>query len=130
MSNDLEIVQAFIKAIQQGRIEEGVALLADDIVLHHTTRLPYAGEYRGHAGFRTMVASIGQFWSSFDPVDETSYVEHDGAVVVVGTLCGTARSSGTRLTIPVIERYRVEGDRIAEVWPYYVDTHLRAEETV
>ncbi len=122
MSDPKTVVTEFVDALLSRGPEEALAYLDPELVLHEVTRLPYAGVYRGHAGFLTLVRRMNAFWEHIE--GEQKLIEDGPFVVVVGWLRGRTRAAGERLEIPVLERYHVRDGRIVELWPFYVDTHL------
>lgn len=126
MTQSVEVLKAFLGCFVEGRFDDAFELLADDIVVHHYSRLPYGGqEYRGKDAFRVLQGKIGAFWARFEPVPGQQIVpDGDAVAIVIGALSGTPQHIDRNLTIPVVERYRVAGGKIAEIWAFYIDTDL------
>ena len=128
MSDGVKVIQDFVAAIGAGDFEKAIAMLSPDLVIYHTTRLPYAGRYHGRDGFGQLLEKIGAFWEKFEPLGNDRFVEHGDAVVVVGGLRGKPHHRDEWLTIPAIERYEVKDGLITRLWPFYIDTDLTEEQ--
>ena len=115
----------FMHALLGGDVEKAVSYLDPEFVIHEVNRLPYAGTYRGHDGFRTLLGKMHNFWESMEGHGEPNVIADGDIVVVLGMLKGRARSTGEVLEIPVMERHQLRNGLIVESWPFYVDTHLK-----
>jgi uncharacterized protein len=118
----LDLMRRYIDLARASDWEAALGFFADDIVLHIPGRSPHAGELRG----RDAAARY---------LESARALSHDGAVEVdlVDML-----SSQERVALIVRERfhrpgrvveirranvYRVEGDRIAEIWIFEHDQY-------
>jgi hypothetical protein len=127
VAKPVDVVKSFVSCFAEGRYEDAYDHLANDLAMHHNTRLPYGGEYRGRDGFQAMQETMLAFWERFDAAGETQVLAHgDDCAVVIGALPGKPRCCDEEITVPVIERYRIQDGLIAEIWVFYVDTHLSA----
>jgi len=122
MNDAKTVVESFIHALTSQGPEAALAFLDPAVVVHEVTRLPYAGTYHGHDGFRMLVGKLMSFWESIESEQQT--VADGEFAVVIGKIRGRVRTSGEQLEVPVLERYHVKGGRIVELWPFYIDTHL------
>jgi ketosteroid isomerase-like protein len=128
MTDPVKVVEAFVGAVTMGDVAAAAAILSEDFMLHHTTRLPYRGVYRGRAGFIELLQRIGAYWESFEPTPGQQLVRDGDGVVVVGELCGKPRHRDEDIAIRVLERYAVKDGHITTIWPFYIDTHLTEEQ--
>lgn len=128
MTDKASVVKRFASAIGGGDMTAAMALLAPDIVIYHSSRMPYAGIYHGHDGFLRMLGIINAFWQTFGSAVPPLVAEVDDSVVVAGRVIGRPRHLAAELTIPVMERYTVEGGLIARIDPCYADLDLMPEQ--
>jgi len=128
MTDKAAVVERFASAIGGGDMTAAMALLAPDIVIYHSSRMPYAGIYHGHDGFLRMLGIIDAFWQTFGSAVPPLVAEIDDAVVVAGRVTGRPRHLATDLTIPVMERYSVDGGLITRIDPCYADLDLTPEQ--
>lgn len=110
-----DVVGRYGAALAAGDMEALAAVLADDAVWHQPGANPLSGDHvgpdaiLGHLG-RFMELSGGTFALTTESVTEA------GALVAT-TVRFTARRPGrTDLDQHGVDIFRVEGDRIAEVW--------------
>lgn len=121
-------MRRYLDAMQSGDRERAFGFFADDIVLHVPGRSPYAGARRGrHAVIEYIRAAL----EHTDDVEVTLIdmlaSDRHVALIVQERLEGGGRVLDMRRT----NVYRVQNDRIAEVWifesdQYAVDEYLAA----
>lgn len=94
---------------------------APDVVLHQADALPYGGTWRGHAGVEGFFLAMSAAWESFEMVEQ-EFLATGPTTVVLTQVRARARATGRELAFPILQTIRIEGGRIAEVWPFYWDT--------
>ena len=111
----LEVVSEMYEASFQGNIEGVLATVGEDFEFHQPTYLPYAGVYRGPAGFREELEVGGKLVDI--PSVKLQYVfgddERVAGVVDVGL------KNGKRSTI--IEEWQVRDGKIRFGRAYWFD---------
>jgi len=131
MHPEEDLVRTVLRAYAQSDIEPLMAHLADDIVWHSATIAKdpashFGGTYLGRAGVTELMAQIasGYTFLRLDPVDIIS------ANGVHWALCESEILPGARqdtIRLPMAIRFRIRGDRIAEVHVFF-DTAFVARE--
>ena len=128
MSDPTSVVKTFVHLLQLGKMAEATAMLSPNVVIHHNTRLPYKGFYRGRQGFAQLLEKIGAFWETFIPGEGTQHIRDEDGVVIIGKLSGKPRHVPDTISVRVLERYEVDNGQIVAIWPFYIDTHLSDEQ--
>lgn len=85
--------------------------------------LPYAGEWRGHDGYRRWMDAFGEAWTSLSVTDPQIFVAGASTVFSRSTVVAKARATGTDITYPLLQMITIREDRIARIEPFYCDTH-------
>ncbi|BDU09073.1 nuclear transport factor 2 family protein [Nocardia cyriacigeorgica] len=101
---------------------------ADDVVLHQADALPYRGIWRGHAGLERFFTAMSAVWEVFDFLDQ-QFLATGSTAVVHTRIQARARATGRELRFPILQTLRLEDARIAEIRPFYWDTHAIADVT-
>lgn len=120
-SDNIAVMNRFIKAVFAGDHEVLTGLLHSDFELLHSTTVPYAGKYRGAEGF---LRFLEIFMNSFDPLDldtGETYVAPSGALVVEIMLNGTLKTSGKRVETSMLEKWEFEDGLVRRIKPHYFD---------
>ncbi|TVQ44776.1 MAG: nuclear transport factor 2 family protein [Gammaproteobacteria bacterium] len=119
-------VFGFLQRFGAGDFDGLLELLSEDFVLRQAPSLPYAGRWEGHAGWTDFLPRFLGTWEDLQieltdarACGDTVYLELDFAA--------TARASGTRVSMRLVEIYRVRDGRIQELVPYYWDAHAIRE---
>lgn len=115
----VETIKAIYAAIGVGDLDAAISLLDPGIVVQQSSALPFAGEWRGHDGFRAMGAAIYEAWPDFSVKPEQFL--SDGKTVLVVTRVRGANTTAMPLDQPMIERWRVAGGKAVECQPFYFD---------
>ncbi|GAA4554427.1 nuclear transport factor 2 family protein [Pseudonocardia xishanensis] len=96
------------------------SITAPDAVWREAESLPYRGEWHGADGFIDLVREINT------PMvfEVESHTMHEAGEVVTLELTGVfvSRATGRRLSMPIIELYRVRGGLVYGADIYYFDT--------
>ncbi len=120
MSN-LEIVEAIYHAVGQGDLATVLSYLDAGVTAHQAESLPYAGVYRGPAGFQQMGEAIFNTWSDFQ--SKPHKFVHDGdTVIVLATMTGMARRTSNQLDMPLAECWSFRDGKVIDIQPFYWDT--------
>jgi ketosteroid isomerase-like protein len=128
-SENLTVVEQFERAFVRGDMDEVLALLDEDIVVHEAASLPYGGDHHGHDGFLTLAETFNGVWEMTSPLDLTFLDAGDTTVVVLVRYDVVARATGRPLTLDHVEIYTVRDGRIADLEVYYRDTAAMLEAT-
>lgn len=112
-------VRRFMEHMSAGRFEEGMDMLASDIVVHEPPSLHFGGDYIGPDGFRELCGHLATMSPSTESFD--CFAAGDDLVVaqMVGTY--TAADTGKSAATSIVELYKVRDGQIAEVDVYLKD---------
>lgn len=114
----LATVQNFYGLLGEGRFDDAVALLHDEVVFHESIDLPYGGDYHGKAGFAELGGKLmGLFDAS--PTGPIDFLSAGDLVIVRIPSRFTSRATGASVEMPVVEISSFRDGLIAEVDVYY-----------
>jgi uncharacterized protein len=98
------------------------ALLAPDLRIQQPASLPHGGWHHGPNGMDAMGAAFAEHW---DRTIGPAEIHGDGDTAVqVTTQTWTAKATGRSATVDVVELFRCEDGRIAEIRVFQQDTHV------
>lgn len=102
-----------------GAVDAVVELLADDIVWHVPGASPIAGDHRGHD-------AVIEYFKTRRRIADNSMQLHLGEMLsevdlVVQLVDGTAELGGESVSWKTVGIYKLEANRIAEVWLVSLD---------
>jgi len=122
-AENLRIVSAVYEAFGAGRLEDVVQDYADDAITRDALSLPYGGLYRGPQEALGKIRKMVEVWKDIDvKIDATT--SGDGHVIVYGSWTATGTKTNLRVTLPLLEVWRIENGKIVFVEPVYADTYL------
>ena len=126
-NENVALVYSVFEAYEQGRIEDIVALCAEDITifLPGPEIIPYAGRFQGRAAVHDYFALIPKL---FDIIDYNvhSVVAQGSKVVVNGHEVGIVKSTGKRFDNHWVMVWTIHGGVITDMFEYH-DTAAVAE---
>ena len=102
------------------------AMLDPDFEVVEAEGLPYAGTYRGAAGWRQLSGQVLATWSGFRLRTLEILGETDDSLVIRFAMSGRSRKTGTPFETSILELWRFRDDRLIGITPYYFDTHQLA----
>ena len=114
------VVERFVDAFGDGRLDDALSLLHDDFVVHAAGGVPYSGDYQGAAGFRDLITKIFEV-VDLTPSPEMQYLVDGDKVVLYYRLTFTARASTKSIEMRVAEVLSVRDGQIAELDVFYKD---------
>ena len=97
------------------------ATLTENVLLLEPASLPYGGEYRGQDSFERWLRAFAEAWSSLEVRGAETWV-HGDIVFSRSHVYATARSTGRAADWPLLQFFRVEDGRVAELRPFHWDT--------
>ncbi len=95
-------------------------MLHPEFQMEQSSALPFAGTWRGTAGFKAVGAEIFRAWPDFS-VTPTSFSSLDDVVLVITHLTGTNPSGSEPLDQMMIEYWRIADGKAIECRPFYFD---------
>ena len=117
---NLAIVKKLYDAAQQGDMDTILSLISPEFVMYEADGLPFAGTYHGSEGFSQFVEAFANTWSEFSNT-ELEVLDANPYVIGLSKLRATGKRSGETIEVPLAEFFRVEGDHIVELRPFYFD---------
>jgi len=114
------IVDKFVTAIAENRLDDARTLLHDDFLVHEAGGLPYSGEYRGPQAFFDLLGKITEAME-LTLGQSVQYLLADNTAALRSRLTFTARASGESVEMELIEIYTVHDELITELDVYYKD---------
>ncbi|KAA1379896.1 nuclear transport factor 2 family protein [Aeromicrobium fastidiosum] len=124
MSPDEQIatVENLMKTVNKGDLQGALQYVHPDFVIHEQPGLPYEGEWRGHDGFVSLMTYIGSIWKGWRDTPFPYELASVGSRVMKETRSSaTARSTGERIEMDMMEVLEFKDDLIHTIRPYYWD---------
>lgn len=121
-----DLAERFIAALKVGDFDTMATLITPDFVVHEPDGLPYAGDYRGIEGWRTLTGLITAAWAGFRVERIEYFGETSDSLVVRLFLKGRSRKTEKPFETTVLELWRFRNGLLCEITPHYFDTHALA----
>lgn len=118
---DVEALRATLDSFFAGDIEAGLKGIHPDCVVREADSLPFGGEWKGPDGFFQFFMALANHFA----FEVHSSEFFDGGDVVFGRYQTTFTAHATQKSAPVsiLELYRLQDGKIAEIDVYFKDTH-------
>ena len=116
--DDRVIVERFVGAFGEGRLQDALSLLHDDFVVHAAGDVPYSGDYHGAEGFSELIMKMMEVLD-LTPSPTMQYLVDGDTVVLYYRLTFTALATGKSVEMGVAEVLSVRDGLIAELDVYY-----------
>ena len=114
MESHEEAVRRFADAFERRDIGAAFELLDPEAELLPIRAQLEGATYRGHDGYRDLVADFDQDWEGLRLVFE-ELRESGDRVVASGRMVARGRASGVDLDVPLALLYRFSGDKIVRI---------------
>ena len=111
------IVEKFVVAFGDGRLQDALSLLHDDFVIHAAGDVPYSGDYRGAEGFSELIAKMVAVLE-FTPSSAMKYIFDGDNVVLHYRLAFTSLASGKSIETGVTEVFSARDGLIVDLDVY------------
>jgi ketosteroid isomerase-like protein len=115
---EIRSLQRIYTAVQQGDAEELRRSLAHDIEWTLPEALPWGGTRHGPLGIQAFTESyenhVEGLWA-----DPDEFVETDGLILVLGRVCGRARSTGRTFEVPFAHVWQMSDGMPSRFRGYY-----------
>lgn len=120
MESTLTVAKRYLDALAAGDFDAVIALFTENVAWHQPGNNKFSGTHVGGAGVGQLLGGQMAFTGG------TLEVKPTGAVMVNGALFTlpvhfTAKRDGAEIAMDGIDVFRVDGDRIAEVWLFSAD---------
>jgi ketosteroid isomerase-like protein len=122
-AENLKIVSAVYEAFGAGDLEGVVKNYAPDCMTRDAISLPYGGVYTGPQEALAKVRKMMEVWKDID-VRLDTMTSGGGYVIAYGSWTATGTKTNLRVTVPLLEVWRLEGGKVVFVEPVYADTFL------
>jgi hypothetical protein len=119
------VIRRYYAAFQTGNIPQIFDILAPNVKIHIPESLPYGGVYSGHNGFKNLVDKSGALLRMQLSLNQyfDSDAENAFALVTLQAFCDKEQAV-PKADIVLLERFRVQDNKIQELWVFYWDTAL------
>ena len=104
-----------------GDFDALAATLDPECVLYQPASLPYGGEWRGPIGFERWLQAFSAQWSSLE-VKNSEFYPIEDVVFSRSHVYAVARVSNQAINWPLLQFFRIRGDKILELRPFHWDT--------
>jgi ketosteroid isomerase-like protein len=115
-------VREFLAAAADNDSETMLDVLHPNLQIIEAESLPYGGITKGRENFKEFSKRVFTTWNNTSITSE-AFIEDGNQVVVLASMSGESKSSGTRFTMPIAEVWTFDSDGMAiEIKPFYFDT--------
>jgi uncharacterized protein len=121
-----EFCERFIASMSAGDFDALALMLHEDFVVHEAQGLPYAGDYHGIVGWKTLSKEVVSTWAGFRLKPLEFLGETADTFVVRFAISGRSRKTNKPFDSSVLELWKFSGEFLREITPYYWDTHALA----
>jgi ketosteroid isomerase-like protein len=111
---NVEVVERLIKAFEEGDLEAAVSELDPDAELLPIRAQLEGTSYRGHDGYRQLVADFEEDWEGLRLLPERIRESGD-QVLVSGRMVATGKASGVELDIPLALLYELRNGKVVRL---------------
>jgi ketosteroid isomerase-like protein len=131
MDEEVEVVLAALRAVEERDREALLALLHEDVEFHDAGSLPYGGAVRGEDDVGDESRPAGTTWlGTWGPLQPTPaerrmeprIVASNGGEVVVEYRHRAVSPAGERVDLPVLALYEVRDGKLARAQMFHFDT--------
>jgi ketosteroid isomerase-like protein len=117
-----ERVREFFAAAAAANDDAMLAILHPSLRVVEAESLPYGGVMEGRDNFKEFTKRVFKTWKNTRIITE-ELIEDGNKVVVVATMSGESKTSGTHFTMPIAEIWTFDSDGlVTEIKPFYFDT--------
>lgn len=109
----VELHAAVLNGFSTMTVAEAADIISADLVLEEASGLPFGGTYRGPQGFVDLMQRIKRDYPTFDFALDLMLTDGEANIMFQGRM--SAETPGGFLTMPVMERWRFEGDKAVEI---------------
>ena len=113
-----------ILALDEARMAE---LITPGFVLIEADPLPYRGSFAGPAGVKRLISEFSEKYFATWGIEIVDFTASDSRVVAHLHFTTTGKTTGKEFSMPVLEVWKFEGDKLAEMRPFYWDVKLAGE---
>ena len=120
MSENAAVMERFVGAVLASELDKLPALMDDDFELVHSSTVPYAGTYKGSAGFMRFLEIFMKTYDieRLEPLE--TFVAQSGALIVEIALRGRLKSGGL-VDTTMLEKWEFRGGKVLRIKPHYFD---------
>ena len=119
----LSCIKAMYEAMQNGDAETMRKLLDPDFVIVEADSLPYFGRRSGIVGLLEVTELFFKTWEDLQ-IDIDDFTTSDTRVAVHLRFSAKSRRTGKSVSMPMVEVWRFEREKLVELLPFYWDTKL------
>jgi len=117
-----EIVAELGRRFAAGDGAGAAELFHPQIRIEQPASLPHGGWHAGHDGMAAMGAAFGRHWTR--TISPPRVLGCGDTVVQVTTQTWTAKATGRRATVDVVELFSFRDGMVSEIRVFQQDTHL------
>ena len=118
---NMQIATDAYAAFAAGDVKGFFAAFDDNTELIEAGSLPYGGVYKGAENAEQGLMAIGAAWVDID-YQVIDMIANDRHVVAYGRFAATARNSGTKVDMPLVEIWAITDEVVQSITVLYFDT--------
>lgn len=114
MSANTEVVERLTRAFEQRDIDAALPLLDPDVELVPIRAQLEGASYRGHEGYRRVIADFEEDWEELRLAPERMHESGDH-VLVIGRMAAKGKASGVELDIRLALLYELRNGKVVRL---------------
>jgi ketosteroid isomerase-like protein len=124
-AENVDVIRRLFHAVEARDIEPMYEIYSPDVVIREAPSLPYGGEYAGHAGMLEHGRGYLETWDHMQDDDDrrldADFADAGDRVFVCWRQRAHGRD-GTKVDLPVVSVYELQGSRVVRSTMHHLDT--------
>jgi uncharacterized protein len=123
---NLQLARRFYAALFSADWDGVKSCIGPDFAVIEADGMPYRGTWKGFDGFMDLFGQMSTKFFEGLELQEKAVTATDDYILAFFTLSGTARPTGRKVHVEILERMDVKDGRIDKIRPFYWDTAAMA----
>ena len=126
-ASPVAILEQFLKLGRSRDLAALKAMVTEDLLIKQADSLPFGGVYIGWAGYLDVTEKLfGKMRKVHLELIDT-WQANQCSLVAHFMLEAISKSTKEKISMPLLEIWEFEGDKVSAITPFYHDTHLLSE---
>ena len=121
------ILNKFLKLGSSRDLASLEAMVSRDLRIEQADSLPFGGVYIGWAGYLDVTQKLFGKMRKIDLELIDTWDGQQRSLVAHFMLNAISKRTQEKISMPLLEIWEFEGDKVSAIKPYYHDTHLLSE---
>ena len=126
-TSKIAILEKFLELGRSRELTALEAMVTEDLRIEQAQSLPFGGVYLGWAGYLDVTQKLfGKIRKVHLELIDTWDGQHR-SLVAHFMLNAISKRTQEKISMPLLEIWEFEGDKVSAITPFYRDTHLLSE---